>query len=181
MVSKTPTPGQSFGDLFPEVAKQWHPTLNGDLKPTDVKPGSNERVWWRCDEGQEIGPPPKQDDGPPRLTLLSVAGSSVIQREPEHRGQAAAIRAVMLRDRSGGHSTGRGGGVGSHLNSPVCVVILDVHRCVSATYLHCAEANGTRLSSNRPAHGMNSMSSNWGTSGGQPVSSNSGRPATRAG
>ena len=37
----------------------------------------------------------------------------------------------MLRDRS----TGRGGGVGSHLNSPVCVVISDVHRFVLATYL----------------------------------------------
>jgi len=46
---------------------------------------------------------------------------------------------------------------------------------------YCAAANGTRLSANRPAHGMNSMSSNWGTSGGQPVSSNSGRPATQAG
>ena len=29
---------------------------------------------------------------------------------------------------------------------------------------NCAAANGTRLSANRPAHGMNSMSSNWGTS-----------------
>src|SRR6478735_10429467 len=41
---------------------------------------------------------------------------------------------------------------------------------------YCAAANGTRLSANRPAHGMNSMSSNCGTSGGPPVSSNSGRP-----
>jgi rubrerythrin len=23
-------------------------TLNGDLKPTDLKPGSNKRVWWLC-------------------------------------------------------------------------------------------------------------------------------------
>jgi hypothetical protein len=43
---------------------------------------------------------------------------------------------------------------------------------------YCAAANGTRLSANRPAHWMNSMSSNWGTSGGQPVSSTSARPAT---
>ena len=39
----------------------------------------------------------------------------------------------MLRDRSGGHSTGRGGAVSSHLNSPVCVIISDVHRFVPAT------------------------------------------------
>ena len=44
---------------------------------------------------------------------------------------------------------------------------------------YCDAANRTRLSANRPAHGMNSMSSNWGTSGGQAVSSNSGQPASR--
>jgi hypothetical protein len=44
------------------------------------------------------------------MNLPHLTGSGVTQ--PEHRGQAAAIRAVMLRDRSSGHSTGRGGGVG---------------------------------------------------------------------
>lgn len=53
MGSKTPVAGQSFGDLFPDVAEQWHPTRNGDLKPTDVKPASSRRVWWRCREGHE--------------------------------------------------------------------------------------------------------------------------------
>ena len=43
-------------------------------------------------------------------------------------------------------------------------------------HTYCAAANGTRLSANRPAHGMNSMSSKWGTSGGPPLSSGSGRP-----
>src|SRR6478736_1883245 len=80
----------------------------------------------------------------------------------------------MLRDRSGGHSAGRGG-VGGHLNSPVCVVI-SMFTGVFRRRTYCAAANGTRLSTNRPAHGMNSMSSDWGTSGGPPVSSNSGQP-----
>jgi len=44
----TPAPGESFGDQFPDVAKEWHPTRNGDVKPTDVKPGSNKRRWWQC-------------------------------------------------------------------------------------------------------------------------------------
>ena len=38
-----------FNDLAtkaPELAKQWHPTLNGDLKPTDVTPNSGKKVWW---------------------------------------------------------------------------------------------------------------------------------------
>ena len=34
--------------LHPELAKQWHPTKNGDLKPTDVTPGSVKKVWWLC-------------------------------------------------------------------------------------------------------------------------------------
>ena len=35
-------------DKYPEIAKQWHPTKNGDLKPSDVTPGSSQRVWWVC-------------------------------------------------------------------------------------------------------------------------------------
>lgn len=30
----------------PDVSRQWHPTLNGDLRPEDVRPGSTKRVWW---------------------------------------------------------------------------------------------------------------------------------------
>lgn len=36
-----------------EMAKLWHPTRNGDLKPTDVMPGSHKRLWWRCEKGHE--------------------------------------------------------------------------------------------------------------------------------
>lgn len=37
----------------PEVAKEWHPTKNGDLTPHDVTKGSNRKVWWKCKEGHE--------------------------------------------------------------------------------------------------------------------------------
>ena len=37
----------------PELAKQWHPTKNGDLKPTDVTCGSGKKVWWICAKGHE--------------------------------------------------------------------------------------------------------------------------------
>ena len=33
---------------FPEIAKEWHPTLNGDLKPTQVTKSSGKKVWWQC-------------------------------------------------------------------------------------------------------------------------------------
>lgn len=38
-----------FNDLQtvnPELAKQWHPTKNGNLKPTEVTANSNKKVWW---------------------------------------------------------------------------------------------------------------------------------------
>ena len=39
--------------LMPRIAKEWHPTKNRCLLPTDVKPGSNKKIWWRCKEGHE--------------------------------------------------------------------------------------------------------------------------------
>lgn len=37
----------------PQIAVQWHPTLNGELTPNDVRAGSAERVWWICNKGHE--------------------------------------------------------------------------------------------------------------------------------
>lgn len=40
---------KGFNDLQtvnPELAKQWHPTKNGNLKPTEVTANSNKKVWW---------------------------------------------------------------------------------------------------------------------------------------
>lgn len=41
-----------FNDLattHPEFARQWHPTMNGALKPTDVVAGARQKIWWQCD------------------------------------------------------------------------------------------------------------------------------------
>jgi hypothetical protein len=32
----------------PELAAQWHPTRNGNLRPEDVTAGNNKKVWWKC-------------------------------------------------------------------------------------------------------------------------------------
>ena len=42
---------RSLGYLKPEVAKRWHPILNGNLTPTDVSIGSHKKVWWLCPQG----------------------------------------------------------------------------------------------------------------------------------
>ena len=39
--------------INPELARQWHPTKNGDLTPRDVLAGSRRKVWWICDQGHE--------------------------------------------------------------------------------------------------------------------------------
>ena len=36
---------------FPQIAKEWHPTKNGDLTPKDVTYGSGKQVWWKCSKG----------------------------------------------------------------------------------------------------------------------------------
>ena len=39
--------------LHPEVAKQWHPSKNGLLKPEEFMPHSNHKAWWMCEKGHE--------------------------------------------------------------------------------------------------------------------------------
>jgi len=38
----------SLASLFPEIAKEWHPTKNGGVTPDRVRPGSEKKAWWRC-------------------------------------------------------------------------------------------------------------------------------------
>ncbi len=42
-----PEEGESLADLYPDLASEWDPTLNGDLSPYDLKTGSHMRVWWK--------------------------------------------------------------------------------------------------------------------------------------
>jgi len=40
--------------LFPEISSEWHPTKNGELKPSEVTYGSGKKVWWLCQEGHSF-------------------------------------------------------------------------------------------------------------------------------
>ncbi len=43
-----------FNDLLtvcPEIAAEWHPLLNGDLTPSNVTKGCNDKVMWLCPKG----------------------------------------------------------------------------------------------------------------------------------
>ena len=45
--------GNDLQTLYPEIAKEWHPTKNGDMKPNQFTPGSHKKVWWLCEKGCE--------------------------------------------------------------------------------------------------------------------------------
>ena len=56
--SPTPTKicfHQSLEFLFPEIAKQWHPTKNGELYPSNITSGSSHKVWWVCPNKCKFG------------------------------------------------------------------------------------------------------------------------------
>lgn len=45
-----------FNDLqtiHPELAKQWHPTLNINDDITKISPGGVSKIWWQCSKGHE--------------------------------------------------------------------------------------------------------------------------------
>ena len=37
--------------LFPKIAKEWHPTKNGDSKPEEFTGKNSKKVWWLCPKG----------------------------------------------------------------------------------------------------------------------------------
>lgn len=45
---------RGFNDLeslHPELAAEWHLTMNGDLRPSDVHATAQRQMWWRCQSG----------------------------------------------------------------------------------------------------------------------------------
>jgi len=43
-----PSFNKSLQNTHPELLEYWHPTKNGNLKPTDISFGSHLKVWWIC-------------------------------------------------------------------------------------------------------------------------------------
>ena len=44
---------KSLAKLNPSLAKEWHPTKNGDLTAYDVTLGSGKKIWWKCSKGKD--------------------------------------------------------------------------------------------------------------------------------
>lgn len=39
--------------VCPDIAAEWHPSLNGDLEPSDFTRGSKTDAWWQCPNGHD--------------------------------------------------------------------------------------------------------------------------------
>ncbi|GIJ10563.1 zinc-ribbon domain-containing protein [Micromonospora andamanensis] len=51
--NKRASPTNNLAILYPEVAAQWHPVLNGQLTPATVPARSGTKVWWTCPAGPD--------------------------------------------------------------------------------------------------------------------------------
>ncbi|MDC0980957.1 zinc-ribbon domain-containing protein [Candidatus Pseudothioglobus singularis] len=49
--SHRPTTSNNLQLLFPEIAKEWHPTKNNNLTPEQVSATSRNNAWWLCTKG----------------------------------------------------------------------------------------------------------------------------------
>ena len=47
------SPEKSLATLSPDIAEEWHPTLNAPLTPKDVFNSSSKKVWWQCKRNKD--------------------------------------------------------------------------------------------------------------------------------
>ena len=71
----------ALATVYPEIARQWHPTLNGDLTPDQVFPGSGKKVWWQCSEGHAWQTCVCMRTGPQKTGCPVCAGNVKRRRE----------------------------------------------------------------------------------------------------
>lgn len=48
-----PSPEYNLATVNPELASEWHPSKNLNLKPTEVLSNTYKKVWWLCPCGHE--------------------------------------------------------------------------------------------------------------------------------
>lgn len=68
----------SLATKYPELVKEWNFEKNGELKPTQLKPKSNKKVWWQCSKcGYEwqISPAHRTSSGTGCARCVALRGS----------------------------------------------------------------------------------------------------------
>jgi len=72
----------NLSQVYPDIAKQWHPTKNGKLRPSDVVAGSGKKVWLEVSLG--LGP---------RMEL------SCRQQNSKQHGMSVLLGEIRLKDK----------------------------------------------------------------------------------
>jgi rubrerythrin len=47
-IGRVATPTNNLAAIHPDLAEQWHPTLNMDLHPDQITPSTHNKIWWLC-------------------------------------------------------------------------------------------------------------------------------------
>ena len=100
-----------FNDLAtlrPDVAKEWHPTLNGTLTSEQVTSKSNKSVWWQCADGHVwkayiCNRTAKQPTGCP---VCAGNISAAKRRHYEKIAEQLALEAVLSNKDTSGNAEG---------------------------------------------------------------------------
>lgn len=83
-----------FNDLstvYPKIAAQWHPTMNGTLTPDSVTSGSAKKVWWQCAEGHVWKAVVYSRTGPDKCGCPVCAGTVNKKRAERYRAMLAEV------------------------------------------------------------------------------------------
>lgn len=48
LIARAAENGNDFSSQFPDIARQWHPTKNGNRLPQHFAARSNKKAWWQC-------------------------------------------------------------------------------------------------------------------------------------
>ncbi len=76
------TADHSLATKFPAVAREWHPTKNGDLAPADVTPRSGRSVWWQCKkDARHVWRARVANRAHPKSTCVFCVGQRVLAQE----------------------------------------------------------------------------------------------------
>lgn len=81
--------------LAPDVARQWHSTLNGTLTPQMVTTGSRRKVWWECDQGHVWKAAIYSRTGPKKCGCPVCAGKISKSRLARYQAVLAEAKEVI--------------------------------------------------------------------------------------
>ena len=95
-------PGENdLATCFPDVAEEWNTQKNGGLRPSQILPGSNKKVWWKCKEGHEWQTTPKHRTKPNGTGCPYCAGQRAVSGENDLQTCFPEIAAEWNEEKNG--------------------------------------------------------------------------------